>query len=257
MTSGARIGLWLHHAIDGTYALLRDGVSALFLGLSSEEDLDRACRLEYDARREFRDAEYGRSGLYPWERDFADRYLRPGMRVLVSSAGGGREVLALSRLGFAVSAFECNPGLVACGDSFLNAEGVAVAIVQASAGECPEGLPACDAIVVGWGSYHHIRPSDRRIRFLRSLRRHVNTGGPILVSFFEQAGPRALRPSRWANRIRRLLRRPALDRGDVFGPPPMHLFTREEIDAELRNAGFRLDLYRSEGYPHAVGIAVA
>lgn len=257
MTAAAQVGLWAHRAVDRTYALMRDGLSALWLGFLTDDGLDRACMLEYNGHREFRNAEHGRSGLYPWERDFADHYLRPGMRVLVSSAGGGREVLALSRLGFAVSAFECNSRFVTWGNAFLQAEGVAVPIVQAPPGECPEGLPSCDAVIVGWSSYHHILPAVRRVRFLCSLRRHVITGAPILVSFFEQAGPRALRPSRWANRIRRLLGRPALDPGDVFGPPPMHLFTRDEIHAELQQAGFGLDLYHNEGYPHAVGIAVA
>jgi hypothetical protein len=236
--------------------MTRDGLSALFLGLLSDEGLDRACSLAYEARSEFCDEKYTRSGLRAWEHDFVNHYLSPGMRVLVSSAGGGREVLALFRLGFEVCAFECNTKIAAWGNAFLDTEGVSVRILPAAAGECPSDLPRFDAVIIGWASYHHIRPAERRIRFLRSIRAHIGGGGPVLLSYLEQTGPRSLRPSRWANRIRRLLGRAMLEPGDIFGPPPMHLFTREEIEAELQQAGFRLHAYGKAGYPYAVAVVV-
>lgn len=253
---GARAALLLHHAIDRTSRLVRDGTSALSLGLLGDDDLDRACEMEYGHRREFRDAVHNRSGLRSWEQDFVDRYLRPGMRVLVSAAGGGREVLALARLGFVVTAFECNTRLVTWGNAFLRKEGVNAQILEAPAGECPTGLPPCDAIVLGWASYHHIRPAERRRRFLGALHRQIPAGAPILLSFFDRGSSSVDRSSRWANRIRSVLGRPPVEPGDIFGPPPLHLFTRQEIEEELLAAGFRLEQYSHEGYPHAVGTAI-
>ena len=40
---------------------------------------------------------------------------------MVVGGGGGREVLALRRLGYEVDGFECDPGLVACANELLAA----------------------------------------------------------------------------------------------------------------------------------------
>jgi len=223
----------------------------------TDEVLGRCCALAYERRLEFRSSEYNDSGLRVWERRFVERYLGPGTRVLVPSAGGGREVLALHREGFEVIAFECHPLLAAWGNAFLRSRGVSVEILSAPPDRCPQRLPDRDAVIVGWGAYSHIRPSSRRVEFLRDLRGLLKQGNPLLVSFLERGGGQELKTSRLANRLRRPLGRTPLEPGDVFGPPPMHLFSRAEIEAELVAAGFRTDHYLSEGtYPHAVGIAI-
>jgi hypothetical protein len=256
-SAGARAAIFLHHALDRVALSSRNFTSGLCLGLLSDEALGRCCALAYERRSEYRSTSYNESGLQVWERSFVERYLRPGARVLVSSAGGGREVLALHREGFPVVAFECHPLLAAWGNDFLRSRGVPVEILAAHPDRCPPGLPDRDAVVVGWASYSHIRPSSSRILFLRELRGLLREGAPLLVSFLERGGGEELKASRLANRLRRPLGRAPLEPGDVFGPPPLHLFNLAEIEAEMGAAGFRTDLYLSEGtYPHAVGIAV-
>jgi hypothetical protein len=85
----------------------------------------------------------------------------------------------------------------------------------------------------------------------------MSAGRPLRVSFFESSGPSALRVSRWANGIRRAIGRAPVEAGDIFGPPPLHLFTRDEIETELKRSGFTVDFYSADTYPHAVGIAKA
>jgi hypothetical protein len=230
----------------------------LCLGLLSDESLGACCALTYGDRAEYTNVEYNRAGLRGWERLFVERYLRPGMKVLVTCAGGGREVVALHRQGFEVVAFECQPRLVAWGCAFLRSEGVPVEIRPALPARLPDGLPACDAVIVGWAGYSHIRPAATRIEFLRSARTLLSSGGPILVSFLERGAWSGHKAEKLANGVRRLLGRELLEPGDVFGPPPMHLFTREEIEQEVTAAGFRIDhcVQSQDSYPHVVAIAV-
>jgi hypothetical protein len=256
--AAARISLLLHRTLDRASLLARNAASGLCLGVLTDETLGRCCSLAYERRSEYRSSAFNESGLRDWERRFVERYLAPGARLLVSSAGGGWEVLALHRQGFEVAAFECNPLLAAWGNDFLRSRDVPVVIGPAAPDRCPPDLPDRDAVLVGWGAYSHIRPSSRRVEFLHRLRGILRTDGPILVSFLERNGGSDLKASRLANRIRRPLRRSTFDPGDIFGPPPLHLFDRAEVEAELKAAGFRTDFYRSEGsYPHAVGVAVA
>jgi len=256
-SAGARAALLLHRALDRASLSARNVASGLCLGVLTDEALGRCCSLAYERRPEFRSSEYNDSGLRVWERSFVERYLVPGARVLVPSAGGGREVLALHREGFEVAAFECHPLLAAWGNDFLRSRGAPVEILPAPPDRCPPGLPDRDAVIVGWAAYSHIRPSRRRVEFLRDLRGLLEKGDPLLVSFLERGGGRELEASRLANRLRRPLGRSPLEPGDVFGPPPLHLFSRAEIETELCAAGFRTDHYLSEGtYPHAVGIAI-
>ncbi len=251
----ARSALGLHRVFDGASRSARDLLSGLALGVLGDESLDAAVAAAYEGRSEFRDAAFNASGLRPWESEFVIAHLRPASRVLVASAGGGREVLALHRMGFGTEAFECNEALAEWGNAFLRERAPGVTIRRAAPSEVPAGLGACDAVVVGWGAYPHIRPSSRRIAFLRGLRALVSPGDPVLLSFFERSGPHSDRAARIGAAVRAALARTAVEPGDIFGPPPMHLFERREIESELAAGGFRPVFYSGHGYPHAAGVA--
>ena len=253
----ARTGLVLHEVLDRGHRLMRDVTSGLCLGLFSQNVLSACCALTYDDRDMYRTPEYNLSGLREWERRFVERYPSPGTRLLVPCAGAGREVLALHRRGFDVVAFECQPRLAEWGSAFLRSRGVPVQIRAAPPNRFPSGLPSCGGVIVGWGGYSHICPGSARIEFLRGARALLSPGDALLVSFLERSTGNGDRATRLACRLRRVLGRDALEPGDIFGPPPMHLFTGPEIEREITSAGFRLDRYESEGsYPHAVAIAV-
>src|SRR5262245_21605165 len=96
---------------------------------------------------------YNRKGLWAWEQEMLERYFPAGARVLVASAGGGREMLALHRLGYEPDGFECNDRLRTFANDFLCGEGLLVTIHPASRDSCPAGLGLYDAAVVGWGAY--------------------------------------------------------------------------------------------------------
>jgi len=92
---------------------------------------------------------------------------------------------------------------------------------------------------------------------LRKMRAQVNSGTPLLVSFFSRS-PKAkqfLVSMAVGNSLRRVLGRENLEIGDALEPEYVHYFTQEEITGELRDAGFTLEYYTEVPYGHAVGTA--
>jgi hypothetical protein len=243
------------------YGLLEAGVDGLCLGLMQRDFLRQISEVHYDDARKYRtkeydyqDLEYNRRGLWGWEQQAISRHFGSRRRLMVVGAGGGREVLALQRLGYEVDGFECDPGLVTRANELLVAEGLVGTMRPCSPDECPHAEGPYDGIVIGWGAYLHIPGKQRRIDFLRGFHRLMSNDSPLLVSFLcrsrQQGRMRVI--ARVANPIRWLLHRELVELGDLLDPHFFHFFTREEIVAELEAAGFQLVEYSEAGYGHAV-----
>jgi hypothetical protein len=196
-------------------------------------------------------------GLNSWERAAVDEHFEGRRRVLIISAGAGREAIALHRLGFEIEACECNASLAAAGSRLLAELGVPACITVIERDTAPEGPPAFDALVVGWGGYMLIPGQHRRVALLRQLRQRAVPGAVLLISFFERDPPsRSERITAWvANVIRAVSRRRHVDLGDTLAPNYVHYFTRAQIEAELGAGGFELVYYGTRGYGHAIGKA--
>lgn len=235
-----------------------------WLGRLDHTDLARIDELFYEGRREqlhgaevgYRDDAWNRSGLHSWEEAAVDAHFPVEGRIVVTAAGGGREVLALLGRGFDAVGFEAHPGLAEAGRLLLAEEGHPGRLKLVERDRFPEAGTA-DGVVVGWGSYHSIAGRDRRIAFLRGARAALRTGAPLLVSFFTwEDHRRELRLTAAAARVVRAARRaePA-ELGDTLNPNFLHLFTRAEIEAELAAAGFDMAHFADQPYGHAVGVA--
>lgn len=204
-------------------------------------------------------ADHNLGGLSDWEQRVVDHHFRPGCRVVVTSAGGGREVIALAEQGFRVAGYEPNPALVAAGRRLLAGRRLETASLQASSRDVfPPGATACDAVVVGWGSYIHVRGRGRRVALLKGARARMREGDPLLVSFWQRppADRYFSRVLRVASALRPLRGLEAPELGDTVRDSYVHWFVREEVESELVQAGFSMVEYRTEPYAHAVGIAV-
>jgi hypothetical protein len=95
--------------------------------------------------------------------------------------------------------------------------------------------------------------------FLTELRKRAGPRGPILLSFFTRTewSPyddltyRLARASRFfVGREKELV-----ERGDHLTSQFIHFFKREELGAELQEAGFTLAYFSEEPYGHAIGIS--
>ncbi|MGH8883783.1 MAG: SAM-dependent methyltransferase [Egibacteraceae bacterium] len=242
---------WLGRLLRLTKACF-DGV---WLGLLSRDLLHAVDASYYQRERQYVNEEYNRSGLRGWEQSAVERFFAGGGRIVVTGAGGGREVLALCKLGYDAVGFECDERLVAFGDRLLASEGHPGRLSGTSRDVWPEAAGPCDGVIVGWGSYMLVQGRARRVAFLRGARACLPEGAPILVSFFARNGTSAyLRiVTAIGSALRRALGRDPVELGDALDPNYVHCFTRDEIAAELAEAGFELAFYDTQDY----GVAVA
>jgi hypothetical protein len=203
-------------------------------------------------------AEYNQRGLWEWEKKTISEHFADCERLLVIGAGGGREVLALIKLGYDVDGFESHPGLVTAANTLLRSEGYDPVMEVVPRDEAPKTGTVYDGAIVGWGMYMLVQGRKRRIALLKQLRAQLRPRCPVLISFyFRPTTPKAYNLAVLvANMIRRVLRRPLAEAGDWLQPEYVHYFTENEVSSELTEAGFSMILYSTEGYGCAVGLTI-
>ena len=228
----------------------------------SRDDLNAVDAAFYGSQGLYRGDAHNRRGLFDWEEQALAAHFPPRGSLLVVGAGGGRELLALTRRGYAVDAFECNPELVEVARTFLPREGCDAVVRLLPRDAAPaEGGPY-DAAMAGWSVYMLIAGRRRRIAFLRGIRPRLRVGAPLLLSFFTRGGDarrfRILRAVGGA--LRRLRGDEPVELGDDLSPNFVHRFTADEVEGELAEGGFRLAHFEPQmpglfGSGWAVGIA--
>ncbi len=244
----------LLEALDG---IARGLWAGFWLGFLSRKQIHLIDQHSYAASKSYLGTDHNLSGLYGWETEAIDRYFKECRRLVLLGAGAGREVGPLLGRGFEVDAFECHEGLRETGNALLAEHDPRCSIQSMERDLCPNLEGNYDGVIVGWGMYSLIQGRGQRIQLLRELRASVEGGTPMLLSFYVLGGPqrRYRIAARLGNIIRTVLGRERLDFGDNLSPGYGHLFTRESLEEELREAGWRLEFFDRRTYPHAVAIA--
>ncbi|MEO0537624.1 MAG: SAM-dependent methyltransferase [Cyanobacteria bacterium P01_A01_bin.123] len=228
-----------------------------WLGFLKKEHLHLVDQSYYDKTKNYYDQDYNKSGFWDWERKVLDQYFCHCKHLLVGGTGGGREVLELLKSGYSVDGFECNPSLAKFANDLIKSEGFLSEIIWVERDQCPMNHRKYDGIIVGWGAYMLIQGRTQRILFLKNLKSQIKEKSPILLSFFHRRqDSNALKTIvAIGNVMRWILRRESLELGDYLAPNYVHYFTKEEIANELKEGGFELEMYSTDEYGHAVGIA--
>jgi hypothetical protein len=230
-----------------------------WLGGLSADDLNAVTAKHFDESQFYASKEHNVSGFFNWEPPLLDRYFRPGSRILVAAAGAGREIIALRKIGFDAEGFECSLPLVQAGEKIFDQLGESNYVTYCPPDGVPAGPAIYDGLVVGWSAYTHIPTKLRRIRFIEALRQRALPHSPLLISFFtRQTHFYDVVVYRTATLSRFFFRgNKELCPGDhIEWRRYVHRFTRDEVEAELRTAGFRVAHYSEEnGDGQAVGIA--
>jgi hypothetical protein len=245
---------WFKRVV-GVMTAVHEGV---WLGCLSADDLNAVTAKHFDESQFYASNAHNLSGFSDWEPPLLDRYFRRESRILVAAAGAGREILALRKVGFDAEGFECSLPLVRASQEIFGQLGESKYVTYCPPDTVPSGPPVYDGLIVGWSAYTHIPTRLRRVAFLQALRQRALPQSPLLISFFTR-----LPDSRdhLVYRIARLCRffgdRELLSLGDhLEWRRYVHRFTRDEVEAELRTAGFRLEHYNEQGGDgQAVGIA--
>jgi hypothetical protein len=237
---------------------LHEGV---WLGSLSADELNAITASHFAASQFYKSTEHNLSGFLPWETPLLERYFPKGSRILVAGAGAGREIFALRKNGYEAEGFECSVPLIRAGQEIFNGLGERCPIIHCAPDTVPSGPPTYNALIVGWGSYTHIPTRARRVSFLQALRQRSTPGSPLLVSFFTRNAHSASNSivHRTATAARFLLRgrRQAIEAGDrLEWSRYVHRFTRQELEAELEDAGFSIEYYgqSTDSSAHAVAL---
>jgi 2-polyprenyl-3-methyl-5-hydroxy-6-metoxy-1,4-benzoquinol methylase len=230
----------------------------VWLGALDDDQLAAITQIYYAERGpEWRHIRWTELGLKPWEQEAIDQHFAGRRSLLVGCAGGGREVFALARRGFAVSAFDCSPSLVESARAYAAENELAVRYAFSAPDHVPD-LGMHDGAIVGWGGYMHIIGAERRIAFLRRFRAQLEPGSPLLVSFYVRSENDAALSTMAAvgTFVRRTRRKKAVELGDELRPRFFRrTFTRADVEREFGAAGFQVAAFSQE-HEYAVGTAL-
>ncbi len=248
---------WLNRLVRFTNAM-HEG---FWLGCLNADELNAVTAERFDQSQYYASTEHNLSGFFEWEKSVLDRFFRPGSRILVAGAGGGREVVALRKAGFDAEGFDCSLPLVRASEQIFDRLGESRYVTFCEPDSVPPGPRIYDGLIVGWAAYTHIPTKARRIAFLQALNQRALPNSPLLISFFARhssSSDEALvhgmaRLSRFFLRGRK----EPLQLGDsIRFARFVHSFTSEEVEAELRTAGFRVEYHGEEDHlGYTVGIA--
>ena len=168
--------------------------------------------------------------------------------VMLIAAGGGREVLALSRMGIMVEGYECNQVLVEYGNRLLQKNKAAGRISHLTRNTVPSEIRQYDAVIIGWGAYSHIKGGPARIKFLKDLYPFMHAGSRLMISFIwvKERSNRDRMIQKISGFFGSFCRGEKSELGDKLVPNYMHYFREDEIRAELSQAGYRTLEYDEE-----------
>jgi hypothetical protein len=258
------LGLKLYKRSYQLLSKLQTGLNAIFagvwLGILDRKVWQMADGIFYDNDPMYQDESYNRSGLWDWEAEIISKYFPSCQQILLAGAGGGREIYALSKQGYKVDGFECNPQFVEYANKFLQQENIDSQVILAPRDCCPQFERVYNGAIIGWGAYTNIQGKQHRIEFLKQMRSYLQPGSPILLSFFPRTTDTNFLKliAFLGNAIAKIRNLESIEIGDSLFPHRIfvHYFTKIEIQQELEQAGFELDFYDDREYGRAVGIAI-
>lgn len=230
-----------------------------WLGYLSANDLNAITADHFEASQFYQSTEHNLSGFLPWEAPLVERYFQPGLRLLIAGAGAGREILALRKAGYEAEGFECSLPLIRAGQEIFDRLGERYDVVACAPDAVPAGPPDSDGLIVGWGAYTHIPTKARRVTFLQALKKRSVPGSPLILSFFTRnnrsMADNVLDHTATAVGFVLRARKESFEAGDrLEWGRYVHRFTRQELEAELTEAGFSPAYYGqdSDFSAHAV-----
>jgi len=270
MTARARLMSWSFELDRAARAfwILREELA--FRTFTERDWLDLGRTLYSRATRYSEGSDHNESGLFAFECDAIEfAFPPPPAAILIGACGGGREIFGLLERGYRIAAaydpverfidaLREDPRLREVRDRLcVGAHQTFESLPQLSLLK-ETGTPV-DAVVVGWGSYTHLRGAARRVEFLRSLRRLCPTG-PVLLSFHIEVGEEPERVARLRARLRRYLGTPSwmVEVGDGVnrGQGAVHRFKEAALASEATTAGYRVQRWQEYDFGAAYAILI-
>ena len=224
--------------------------SGFWLGIMGRKSLVYSDELYHSCAPSYSDEKYNESGFFDWEKPYIEKYFCDAKNVLLIAAGGGREVIALSKMGIKVDGYECNLRLVEFGNSLLKKHDINSSIKYLVRNSVPDDIKQYDGIIIGWGAYSLIRGNETRIGFLNSLKPFFKPETLLMASFVYST--RRRRKDKIIKQVADFLsffhKKDRTEIGDRLVPYFIHYFSEDEIKSEFAQAGLDVIDYSGAGY---------
>ncbi|MBI2479651.1 MAG: hypothetical protein HYV60_13775 [Planctomycetia bacterium] len=219
--------------------------SGIFMGLVDDETFQSFDTYPFDETNSLDVATETERGLETWERRIVCEHLADAKSVLVAAAGGGRELVGLSELGYATTGVEYGRELCEATRRELTMRGSRAAIQGDERFAVPRGATPYDAAFVARKFLSHVHDRKCRIELLANIRQTLRPNATLVLGFYTRdRDTLAFRlQAGLANLLRRLRgqREFLVEVGDHIDPQsPLyhHHYVWEEVCDELREAGF-------------------
>lgn len=204
-------------------------------------------------------------GLFSWEEPLVERFVKSHDRILVVGCGTGRDVIALSARGHAVTGIDSAHAAVALAREACARRGVSADIIHGYFEEAALTNPF-DVILLSYLCYGYIPGSARRIDVLRKARALLAPDGRILISYvgsLQRRRSRGFGLVKLGARLRRSDWHP--EDGDIVypvlsGPPRFHyehIFVPGELRAEAEAAGLRVSFHDDTTFDYWLAVLTA
>lgn len=252
----ARISYFSLRNLLKLYTYVYSLLAGFWLGILGEKSFDAIDEIFYSNRSMYSDDEYNTSGLFDWEKVMIEKYFKSARSLLLIAAGGGREVFELSKMGYNLDSYECNPRLVESGNALLEKKGISTRVELLPRDQVPVKIRKYDGIIVGWGAYSHIRGSKRRKRFINQLYPFLKDKAPLMISFVTRdKDKRQDKIVYWVANFFRFIRgKSRIEWGDRMSYNFFHFFTEQEINSELQDCKLKVVDFDKKEYGYAVAI---
>ncbi len=228
--------------------------TGVFIGLLNHKHLSKIDQIHYGAHKGYYKDDYNKGELFDFEQEAINNFFKDCKSILVTAAGGGREMYMLIKMGYEVTGYEYNKKLRNYANALFSRENIDAVVLPAERDKGPLTNKTFDGVIVGYGSYLHIKGSSTRIAFLKKVSESLKKGGIILVSFYVNKDSRMNleRIYRIGNFVANITKNEKVERGDSLDVEYVHYFSGEEIMNELTQAGFIILNYSEVGFGNVV-----
>ena len=184
------------------------------------------------------------AGLVDWEREAVERFAAGKGSFLVLGAGGGREAIALAKMGFRVVGIDSSPVMLRVGQQNAERWKAAVDFREGDFLSLDTGDEKFDYCLLSCVMYGSIPSSEMRVRALRHIRKILSDKSILIIHFLLRPKNATDRGKNIKLRVARLVRgNTGYQSGDTFSTALhfMRYFPDDtEVISEVSQAGFRI-----------------
>jgi SAM-dependent methyltransferase len=175
----------LFRALPRRFNRLAGFIDSFVVVILRPEELMEQARTAYNiAIRDYSNNGHIGQGLLPWEKLAVDKYARKKGSFLVLGCGGGRDAIALARMGFKVTAIDSLEEMLKAARENASREGVEIDLKPGDFANLSMPGAKFDYCILTDIMYSSIPSSRLRVKALSKIAAVLDEGGVLITHFF-------------------------------------------------------------------------